>query len=529
MTTKFFGAPGTGKTTKTISEFKKALREYNPNNIMYNTYRRNAAEDAKARISKEACVPIKELKSVKTTHGICLSLLNHYGYIDSGYDKKKSPIMNKSDYAQFNKECGYKINPDKVTVDDLFTSKNDPHLSFYGLMKSTRTPLHEMYANLMNDGRLTQPDAARFVKDFESWKAENHKIDFSDMVDIVLRYNMCPECPVQIYDEAQDMTTQLFDVAQMWSKEADQVFLAGDPLQTLYPFWGADPAHFMDWSGEMEVLPVSQRLSQNIWKIAGDIIDLRTPYHIPEIETRRNSGHISKIENEQLYGFLKSIPRNKDSTVFHLVRTSYTGYHVAKTLASLGIVFGGIPEYAWKYSEMRLCNAIKAIRSGSNLSNDELIAIVEYYKIENPINGWSGKKLDAIKDAIRDGKVSLQAKSIKQQIINTIMSKTPFSGCALRGFNLYKMQNALENQMPKLTSNDIQKTQILTIHGAKGMEADTVFLHNEITPSINRAMLTPKGVENEAYVWYVGVTRTRKNLFVVKYTGNSYPIPGVCA
>lgn len=91
--------------------------------------------------------------------------------------------------------------------------------------------------------------------------------------------------------------------------------------------------------------------------------------------------HTSKIESEQLYGFLKSIPRNKDSTVFHLVRTSYTGYHVAKTLASLGIVLGGIPEYAWKYREMRLCNAIKAIRSGSNLSNDELIAIVEYYNL----------------------------------------------------------------------------------------------------------------------------------------------------
>ncbi len=496
---------------------------------MYNTYRKNAADDAKKRISRETCVPIKELKSVKTTHGICLSLLIHYGYIDGGLEKKKSPIMKKSDYTQFNKDCGYKINPDKVVVDDTFSSKNDPYLSFYSLMKSTRTPLNEMYANPMNDGRLTQPDAARFVKDFESWKSEHYKIDFSDMVDIVLRDNLCPECPVQIYDEAQDMTTQLFDVAQMWSKEADQVFLAGDPLQTLYPFWGADPRRFMDWSGDMQVLPVSQRLPQNIWKIAGDIIETRTPYHTPEIETRSDSGYICKIESEQLYGFLKFTPKNKDSTAFHLVRTVYTGYEVAKTLASLGIVFGGIPEYAWKYSEMHLCNAIKAIRSGSNLSKDELIAIIEYYKTENPINGWSGKKLDTVKDAIREGKVSLRAKSIKHQITNTMMSKTPFVGCALRGFNQYKIQNALENHIPKITPEEIQKTQILTIHGAKGMEADTVFLHNAITPSISRAMLTPKGIENEAYVWYVGVTRTRMNLFVVKYTGNSYPIPGVCA
>lgn len=123
--------------------------------------------------------------------------------------------------------------------------------------------------------------------------------------------------------------------------------------------------------------------------------------------------------------------------------------------------------------------------------------------------------MDAIKYVIRDGKVSLRAKSIKQQIINTIVSKTPLSGCALRGFNLYKMQNALKNQMPKLTSNDIQKTQTLTIHGAKGMEADTVLLHNEITPSINRSMLIPKVVENEAYVWYVGITCARKRIYLL--------------
>ena len=92
-----------------------------------------------------------------------------------------------------------------------------------------------------------------------------------------------------------------------------------------------------------------------------------------------------------------------------------------------------------------------------------------------------------------------------------------------------KIEGALERNYPEMKKEDIDKTLLLTIHGSKGMEADSVFLHTAINPTIKKAMYTQKGVENEAYTWYVGITRTKKNLFFVTYTGNNYPLPGVCA
>ncbi len=92
-----------------------------------------------------------------------------------------------------------------------------------------------------------------------------------------------------------------------------------------------------------------------------------------------------------------------------------------------------------------------------------------------------------------------------------------------------KIEGALRRGLPEVTREDIEKVKVLTMHGAKGMQANTNFVHTGITGAVNRAMTTKKGKENEAYVWYVGVTRTINNLIFVTYNGNQYPIPGVRA
>ena len=107
-------------------------------------------------------------------------------------------------------------------------------------------------------------------------------------------------------------------------------------------------------------------------------------------------------------------------------------------------------------------------------------------------------------------------------------SKNPFANSELKGLSLRKLQGALSANVPVITPWICEQVKLLTIHGAKGLEADTNFLHNGITPLVSRSMNTEKGRENEAYIWYVGVTRAKSNLIVVKY-GKSYPIPRVCA
>ena len=67
--------------------------------------------------------------------------------------------------------------------------------------------------------------------------------------------------------------------------------------------------------------------------------------------------------------------------------------------------------------------------------------------------------------------------------------------------------------------NSIPKIKILTIHGSKGGEADNVVLLSELSRKSYTSLL--KNGDDERRVFYTGITRTKKNLFLVR-SSNDY-------
>jgi superfamily I DNA/RNA helicase len=61
---------------------------------------------------------------------------------------------------------------------------------------------------------------------------------------------------------------------------------------------------------------------------------------------------------------------------------------------------------------------------------------------------------------------------------------------------------------------DNAPVRLLTIHGAKGTEADNVVLIDNVTRKIAKAMYDGDS-DTEAKVFYVGVTRAKQNLYIV--------------
>jgi len=62
--------------------------------------------------------------------------------------------------------------------------------------------------------------------------------------------------------------------------------------------------------------------------------------------------------------------------------------------------------------------------------------------------------------------------------------------------------------------NGIPRITVSTIHGSKGGEADNVVLFTDLSTAADEAMqMNPDDMHR---VFYVGVTRTRKNLYVVE-------------
>ena len=61
------------------------------------------------------------------------------------------------------------------------------------------------------------------------------------------------------------------------------------------------------------------------------------------------------------------------------------------------------------------------------------------------------------------------------------------------------------------------RIKVSTIHGAKGGEAHNVILYlNQTANTIKGAKKSQAKQEEEFRVWYVGVTRTIENLFLIK-------------
>ncbi len=87
--------------------------------------------------------------------------------------------------------------------------------------------------------------------------------------------------------------------------------------------------------------------------------------------------------------------------------------------------------------------------------------------------------------------------------------------------------NRQENKALPAVQRTEQGVHILTMHGAKGLEFDTVFL-----PDLNEGILpsrqadTPAMIEEERRLFYVAITRARDRLFLFYVTGTKLqPVP----
>lgn len=290
---------------------------------------------------------------------------------------------------------------------------------------------------------------------------------------------------------------------------------------------GANPRYFLDWDGDMEVIQESHRLTSGTWEIAKDVIRSNTPYEAPDIKTRAEKGAIVQMNYENIERhFQNSVPKHD---TFHLVRANYIGGFVADKLAGAGIPFGGIGLYAWKPIEMNLFNAIASIRTFRPMKPAEFCAIIDKYppRLTGAPNSLTGKA--ELKTRVQKGELPASVSMLCRDVIEAITSDAPLKHSLIKNeLSLKKISGAMNRKLPKITPQDIDRVKVLTIHGSKGMQATTNFLHMSIPPAVTRSMMTKQGRENESYVWYVGITRTYNNLVFVNYNTPSYHVRGVC-
>jgi len=300
LTIKYDGAPGTGKTWRLTQDFKTALSEgVNPENILFTQFRKEAAHDAKEILATASGVKEERLCNVRTFHGECLSLLMRNGIVD--VKKENGYLVSRHDMKDFGKKYGYEMFTGNNKEGMKEHEKLNQLLTFYAYAKNNMIAPIEAAKICKGKEIIPVKYKAEFYKNYEDYKQEVGKIDWSDMLNLVLENGIMTDCTVQMYDEAQDMTPIMYALSKMWSDDAETVYYAGDPLQTLYSFMGASPDHLMNTEGELVVLPKSHRLPANVWKKASYMVTDRNKYRAPKIETPKEDGMMLVVDYSRMY------------------------------------------------------------------------------------------------------------------------------------------------------------------------------------------------------------------------------------
>ena len=479
-----WGAPGCGKSTYLNNIIKKFNKDYIPS--ILTTYRRETADHLSNTINMTHSY-------INTIHGICYDLLG---------GKSSNRVVEAKDIREFERLTGLSLkkgrnNSSIHNLIDWLVNTDERDITKYPLISDIGIDLRTIDET---------------IKEWKNYKEENNLIDYSDMLLEVVKKKLLPHVNVLIVDEFQDISFIQNKIIEMWSLRMSDVVIAGDPLQSIYGFQGGSPDFFQDFDGERITLPHSYRLPAQIWDPAKELV---TSYdmEVPEITTKETTGKIIHMSYRNYVSNAERLEGKEGNEVYHLVRANYQANEIAKTFYNYGIVFQGL--HGWEKMDINLLNAIIKIRNNRmRFTPNQIRALQNQYHSKWLLKG-RGTLLGI------DKKQSIISPELIAHIRFSEPVGNPKYSKRTEKLRDIMLNNAIKRHNAPVKQESI-KTHLMTIHASKGLEADTVFLHTGITNRIKKAMRNEPSAE--ARVFYVGMTRAKKNLVLVKSNGKNFRI-----
>ena len=251
--------PGTGKTKTLISRIRYLLetRKVKPSEITAVTFTNKAAAEMQERLRQQLGKGRSaRLIQVGTFHSICLDLLKKQGMqftladetetLDMAADIVKSRKLGLKPRQFLQKVSLIKTNSDVVTENDF---PDFPDVTPFAALG------------------ITETEYAAYIEYRQTLRAL-HILDFDDLLTETLNLiKTDPTIPTQSFnylhvDEFQDISPIQYRLIMEWTKRGRELFVIGDPDQSIYGFRGSDDKCFEHLKNDFSDLNII-RLTEN--------------------------------------------------------------------------------------------------------------------------------------------------------------------------------------------------------------------------------------------------------------------------
>ena len=480
MMRKILGPPGTGKTTRLLHYARTFLKLGTPiDKIGYFAFTKKAAGEAKERmLDQNPHISEKQLTNFRTLHSLAFWKLG----------MKKSEVMQDEHYEDIGRSLGIEVtvysNGEEKTG---FVDSDSEYFNIINAARIKEVSIEDEYNTDMYSQDLDKNLLYILKDELDNYKESYHLKDYTDMIEKFIMAELCPKYDVVFIDEAQDLSPIQWKMFDILKKNSKYVIIAGDDDQAIYGWAGADVKRFQQEPAKEIVLPQSYRVPKLIQHIADNILS-----KIPDERRIKKEWEARDEEGSIYFGTsIEDVPLHEGQWLV-LARYNDKLIKLKPSLRDRGIYF----EYKNRKSyKTRLYDAVQNYTrwtNGSQLSISECKDLFEYFGKEFP------EKEERLYDLKEFGY------SPTQQWFE-VFETEPEDSLYIRD-----MLQAGE----KLSKE--ARVKLSTIHAAKGGEADNVLLILDNTKTIREAIeKSPDKEDEENRIWYVGVTRTKQNLYIL--------------
>jgi DNA helicase-2/ATP-dependent DNA helicase PcrA len=483
------GPPGTGKTTELLSLVEQKLSlGIDSKKIGYFAFTNRAADEAKERAYGLFNCDSDDLPYFRTLHSLAFQQLG----------LSRSQVFNEDQRKDFGDLMGLEITGRSSFEEGsfAFSKKGDQILGMIEVARVRGIPVRQQWQQTDSDiGWFEVERAERGLYEFK--KARN-LYDFTDMLSLFLSEEVAPSLETIFIDEAQDLSFLQWQMVFALQKLCKDIYIAGDDDQAIFKWAGAEVDNFLSLSGSINVLEQSYRVPRHAHYLAGMLIKRVSKRREKYWNPRPDSGTLS------WHADIEHIDMSEGEWLV-LARNNYLLNQAEQQCRLEGFFYSRANRKGVSEALLTAILDWENLRKGGATTVAQIKQIFKYMtanrgvaKEHRLLRGIFEETILSLKDLLASH--GLLTTKIWHEAFDKVSDKEKqyLIACLRRGEKLTKT--------PRI--------KISTIHGAKGSEADNVVILTDIGQKSWLEM--QKQPDDEIRVFYVALTRVKKNLFIIQ-------------